>query len=56
MLMSIEPNKPATRAAKPKVFNSDGDLCAESWEFAFTGILWGFPVLDIEKPCNNLIF
>ena len=25
-------------------------------EFAFTGILWGFPALDVGKPCNNLIF
>jgi len=25
-------------------------------EFAFTGILWGFPALDEGKPCNNLIF
>ena len=25
-------------------------------EFDFTGILWGFPALDVGKPCNNLIF
>ena len=25
-------------------------------EFAFTGILWGFPALDVGQPCNNLIF
>ena len=25
-------------------------------EFEFTGILWGFPALDVGKPCNNLIF
>ena len=24
-------------------------------EFDFTGILWGFPALDVGKPCNNLI-
>ena len=29
------------------------DICRD---FAFTGILWGFPALDIGKPCNNLIF
>ena len=23
-------------------------------EFAFTGILWGFPALDVGKPCNNI--
>ena len=27
-----------------------------SREFDFTGILWGFPALDIGKPYNNLIF
>ena len=26
------------------------------WEFDFTGILWGFPALNVGKPCNNLIF
>ena len=25
-------------------------------EFDFTGILQGFPALDVGKPCNNLIF
>ncbi len=25
-------------------------------EFDFTGIQWGFPALDVGKPCNNLIF
>ena len=25
-------------------------------EFDFTGILWGFPALDVGKPCNKLIF
>ena len=25
-------------------------------EFDFTGILRGFPALDVGKPCNNLIF
>ena len=25
-------------------------------EFAFTGILWGFPALNVGKPPNNLIF
>ena len=25
-------------------------------EFDFTGILWGFPALDVGKPCNNLNF
>ena len=25
-------------------------------EFDFTGILWGFPALNVGKPCNKLIF
>ena len=25
-------------------------------EFDFTGILQGFPAIDVGKPCNNLIF
>ena len=25
-------------------------------EFDFTGILWGFPALDVGKPCNKIIF
>jgi hypothetical protein len=25
-------------------------------EFDFTGILQGFPALDVGKPCNNLFF
>ena len=30
--------------------------CNICMEFDFTGILRGFPALDIGKPCNNLIF
>ena len=25
-------------------------------EFDLPGILWGFPALDVGKPCSNLIF
>ena len=29
------------------------NICSE---FDCTGILWGFPALNVGKPCNNLIF
>ena len=28
--------------------------CNISREFDSTGILWGFPALNVGKPCNNL--
>ena len=30
--------------------------CNSCMEFDFPGILWGFPALDVGKPCKNLIF